>query len=203
MQVHTCVRDLVVSAHAAGRIVIGAAVRFWEVYNGDVNGQGPRIFEERLSLLLQGHQHVFLSGDRQDFNLRLDRASVAGICRRSGRPSNFAGCSDTQTVTELPTTCQTGERPFPRWSPLILRPCYHPRRSWHHPPPARHPDADSDDMPGIIDFCISTKDRTFVDEVHYKGRTIRLGDWLHLSDPNDPSHPIVRHVFKCWILDEA
>ena len=98
---------------------MGAAVRFWEVYNGDVDGQGPRLFGERLSLLLQGHRHVHLSRDLanqplsrrhiarivrrggQDFNLRLNRASVAGICRRSSRPSNFAGCSDTQTVTEI------------------------------------------------------------------------------------------------------
>ena len=58
-------------------------------------------------------------------------------------------------------------------------------------------------MPGITDFRISTKDRTFVDKVHYKERTIRLADWLHLSDPSYPSRPIVSHVFKCRISDEA
>lgn len=57
-------------------------------------------------------------------------------------------------------------------------------------------------MPGITTFRVSTKDRTFVDEVHYKGWSIRLADWLHLSNPDDPSRPIVGHVFKCWISDE-
>lgn len=42
-----------------------------------------------------------------------------------------------------------------------------------------------------------------MDEVHYRGWTIRLADWLHLSNPDDPSRPIVGHVFKCWISDEA
>ncbi|KAH0838855.1 hypothetical protein J3R83DRAFT_7269 [Lanmaoa asiatica] len=66
-----------------------------------------------------------------------------------------------------------------------------------------HATADADGVPGITTFRVSTKDRTFVDEVHYKGWTIRLADWLHLSNPDDPSRPIVGHVFKCWISDEA
>ncbi|KAG8220643.1 hypothetical protein J3R82DRAFT_2911 [Butyriboletus roseoflavus] len=66
-----------------------------------------------------------------------------------------------------------------------------------------HATADADGVPGITTFRVSTKDRTFVDEVHYKGWTIRMADWLHLSNPDDPSRPIVGHVFKCWISDEA
>lgn len=66
-----------------------------------------------------------------------------------------------------------------------------------------HSTADADGVPGITTFRVSTKDRTFVDEVHYKGWTIRLADWLHLSNPDDPSRPIVGHVFKCWISDEV
>ncbi|KAF8122454.1 hypothetical protein EV363DRAFT_1182570 [Boletus edulis] len=66
-----------------------------------------------------------------------------------------------------------------------------------------HATADADGVPGITTFRVSTKDRTFVDEVHYKGWTIRLADWLHLSNPDDPSRPIVGHVFKCWISDEV
>lgn len=65
-----------------------------------------------------------------------------------------------------------------------------------------HATADADGVPGITTFRVSTKDRTFVDEVHYKGWTIRMADWLHLSNPDDPSRPIVGHVFKCWISDE-
>lgn len=59
-----------------------------------------------------------------------------------------------------------------------------------------------DGVPGITTFRVSTKDRTFVDEVSYKGWAIRLADWLHLSNPDDPSRPIVGHVFKCWLSDE-
>ncbi|KAF8548751.1 hypothetical protein OG21DRAFT_1422510 [Imleria badia] len=66
-----------------------------------------------------------------------------------------------------------------------------------------HATADADGVPGITTFRVSTKDRTFVDEVHYKGWTIRLADWLHLSNPDDPSRPIVGHVFKCWISDDV
>jgi len=43
-----------------------------------------------------------------------------------------------------------------------------------------------------------TRDRTFVEEVNYKGWTVNLGDWVHLSNPDDPSKPIVGQVFKCW-----
>ncbi|KAF7971438.1 hypothetical protein HWV62_21208 [Athelia sp. TMB] len=57
-------------------------------------------------------------------------------------------------------------------------------------------------VPGVTTFRVSNKDRTFVDEVHYKGWSVRLGDWLHLSNPDDPSRPIVAQVFKCWVSDE-
>ena len=44
-----------------------------------------------------------------------------------------------------------------------------------------------------------TRDRTFVEEeVNYKGWKLKLGDWVHLSNPDDPSKPIVGQVFKCW-----
>ena len=43
-----------------------------------------------------------------------------------------------------------------------------------------------------------TRDRNFVGEVHYKGWKLKLGDWVHLSNPDDPSKPIVGQVFKCW-----
>jgi len=55
---------------------------------------------------------------------------------------------------------------------------------------------------GVTAFRVSTKLRTFVDELHYKGWTIRLADWLHLSNPDDPSRPIIGQVFKCWKSDE-
>ena len=43
-----------------------------------------------------------------------------------------------------------------------------------------------------------TRDRTFVEEMNYKGWKLKLGDWVHLSNPDDPSKPIVGQVFKCW-----
>jgi chromatin structure-remodeling complex subunit RSC1/2 len=58
------------------------------------------------------------------------------------------------------------------------------------------------DAAGVTTFRVSSKDRTFVDEVWYKGWNIRLADWLHLSNPDDPSRPIVAQVFKVWLSDE-
>lgn len=42
-----------------------------------------------------------------------------------------------------------------------------------------------------------------MDEVNYKGWTVRLADWLHLSNPDDPSRPIVAHVFRCFVSEES
>ena len=55
---------------------------------------------------------------------------------------------------------------------------------------------------GVTMFRVSLKDRTIVDEVQFKGWTIRLADWLHLSNPDDPSRPIIGQVFKCYISEE-
>ncbi|EPQ61248.1 hypothetical protein GLOTRDRAFT_135767 [Gloeophyllum trabeum ATCC 11539] len=63
--------------------------------------------------------------------------------------------------------------------------------------------SDTEGVPGVTTFRVSIKDRTFVDEVHYKGWSVRLADWLHMSNPDDPSKPIVAQVFKCWVSDEA
>ena len=62
--------------------------------------------------------------------------------------------------------------------------------------------SDSEKQPGVTTFRVSTKDKTFVDEVQYKGWTIRLADWLHLSNPDDPAKPIIAQVFKCYVSDE-
>lgn len=50
---------------------------------------------------------------------------------------------------------------------------------------------------------LSLRDKKLLDEVQYKGWTIRIADWLHLSNPDDPSRPIVGHVFKCFVSEEA
>lgn len=62
--------------------------------------------------------------------------------------------------------------------------------------------ADTEGVPGVTTFRVSTKDRTFVDEVVYKGWSVRLADWVHISNPDDPSRPIVAQVFKVWVSDE-
>ena len=50
---------------------------------------------------------------------------------------------------------------------------------------------------GVTTFRVSNKDRAFVDVVSYKGWSIRLADWLHLSNSDDLSRPIVAQVLKC------
>ncbi|KAI0044882.1 hypothetical protein FA95DRAFT_1608164 [Auriscalpium vulgare] len=65
-----------------------------------------------------------------------------------------------------------------------------------------HSSSDPEKMAGVTTFRVSNKDRTFVDEVQYKGWSVRLADWLHLSNPDDPSKPIVAQVFKCYVSDE-
>ncbi|TFY80726.1 hypothetical protein EWM64_g3282 [Hericium alpestre] len=70
------------------------------------------------------------------------------------------------------------------------------------PGTARPLHAGDSEQPGVTTFRISTKDRTFVDEVQYKGWSIRLADWVHLSNPDDPSKPIVAQVFRVWISEE-
>lgn len=55
---------------------------------------------------------------------------------------------------------------------------------------------------GVTTFRVSSKDRTFVDELQYKGWRVRLADWVHMANPDDPSRPIVGQVFRCYISDE-
>ncbi|KAI0932780.1 hypothetical protein AcV5_004095 [Taiwanofungus camphoratus] len=61
---------------------------------------------------------------------------------------------------------------------------------------------DTEGVPGVTTFRVSTKDRTLVEEVHFKGWSIRLADWLHLSNPDDSCKPIIGQVFKCFVSDE-
>ncbi|KAI0697178.1 hypothetical protein BC835DRAFT_1270780 [Cytidiella melzeri] len=65
-----------------------------------------------------------------------------------------------------------------------------------------HSSPETDGMPSITTFRIPTKDRKFVDQVEYKGWTVRLADWLHLANSDDPSRPIIGHVFRCWLSEE-
>ncbi len=51
-------------------------------------------------------------------------------------------------------------------------------------------------------YRVIHKDRKFVDELNYKGWNVRLADWVHLSNPDDPSRPIIAQVFRCWVSVE-
>ncbi|KAG5644138.1 hypothetical protein DXG03_009085 [Asterophora parasitica] len=62
--------------------------------------------------------------------------------------------------------------------------------------------SEGDGVVGVTTHRVSTKDRTFVDELHYKGWSVKLGDWVHLSNPDDPTRPIIAQVSKCWVTDE-
>ncbi|RPD58486.1 hypothetical protein L227DRAFT_594371 [Lentinus tigrinus ALCF2SS1-6] len=57
--------------------------------------------------------------------------------------------------------------------------------------------------PALTTMRISLRDKKLLDEVQYKGWTIRIADWLHLSNPDDSSRPIIGHVFKCFVSEEA
>ncbi|EEB91820.1 hypothetical protein MPER_09761, partial [Moniliophthora perniciosa FA553] len=61
---------------------------------------------------------------------------------------------------------------------------------------------DGEGVAGVTNHRVLTRDKTMVDEVHYKGWTIKLADWLHLSNPDEPSRPIIAQVFRCWISEE-
>ncbi|KAH9927429.1 uncharacterized protein BXZ73DRAFT_48932 [Epithele typhae] len=56
---------------------------------------------------------------------------------------------------------------------------------------------------GVTMFRVSVKDRKVVDEVQFKGWSVRLADWLHLSNPDDASRPIIGQVFKCYVSEDG
>ena len=47
-------------------------------------------------------------------------------------------------------------------------------------------------------FRIPIQDHNFTNEIVYKGMTHKMGDWVHLADPDEPSKPIIAQVFKTW-----
>ncbi|CDO70952.1 hypothetical protein BN946_scf184829.g61 [Trametes cinnabarina] len=56
---------------------------------------------------------------------------------------------------------------------------------------------------GVTTFRVSLKDRQVVEEVQYKGWSVKVADWLHLSNPDDPSRPIIGQVFKSFKWEEG
>jgi len=69
-------------------------------------------------------------------------------------------------------------------------------------PASREEDATTATMPmvtGVTSFRINNKDRTFIDEIAYKGWTFKMGDYVHLVNPDDPAKPVVGQIFKPYI----
>lgn len=48
---------------------------------------------------------------------------------------------------------------------------------------------------------LHNREKVVYDRVHFKGQTYRVGDWVHLFNPSDPSKPIVGQIFK--VLQKA
>src|SRR5258705_2322898 len=62
---------------------------------------------------------------------------------------------------------------------------------------------DGEGVPNVTSHRVLTKDRTFVEELHFKGWKLRIADWVHLANPDDPSRPIIGQIFRCWLSDEC
>ena len=56
---------------------------------------------------------------------------------------------------------------------------------------------------GVTGSRVNEANRYTVPEVHYKGWNLRFGDWVHLSNPDDPARPIVGQIYKCWVAQEG
>lgn len=53
----------------------------------------------------------------------------------------------------------------------------------------------------ITSSTIEPKGRTAVDSHWYKGMEYRVGNYVHLMNPDDSSKPIVAQIWECWTRD--
>ncbi|POY72927.1 hypothetical protein BMF94_4003 [Rhodotorula taiwanensis] len=44
----------------------------------------------------------------------------------------------------------------------------------------------------------TTRDKIFLDGIHFKGQTLRTGDWVHLLNPDSPGKPIIAQIWKTY-----
>ena len=49
---------------------------------------------------------------------------------------------------------------------------------------------------GDLTTRISSKSKTYYEHLNLKGKAFRVGDWIHLINPSDPTKPIVAQIFK-------
>ncbi|PWN49502.1 hypothetical protein IE53DRAFT_317515 [Violaceomyces palustris] len=55
---------------------------------------------------------------------------------------------------------------------------------------------------GELTTRISSKMKTYYEHLNFKGKSFRVGDWVHLMNPSDPSRPIVAQIFKVSRRDD-
>ncbi|EST08359.2 Bromo adjacent homology (BAH) domain protein [Kalmanozyma brasiliensis GHG001] len=49
---------------------------------------------------------------------------------------------------------------------------------------------------GDLTTRISSKSKTYYEHLNLKGKAFRVGDWIHLINPSEPTKPIVAQIFK-------
>lgn len=47
--------------------------------------------------------------------------------------------------------------------------------------------------------CVPIQDSDSAERVTHKGQTYRVGDYIHLVNPDDPRKPIVAQIFRVYI----
>ncbi|OCF45640.1 chromatin structure-remodeling complex subunit RSC1/2 [Kwoniella heveanensis CBS 569] len=73
-------------------------------------------------------------------------------------------------------------------------------RSLHETTQELKAGASEDDVGfGITTFRVGTKDRQFTDEARHKGISYKLGDYVHLINPDDATRPIIGQIFKTFV----
>ncbi|KAA1107242.1 hypothetical protein PGT21_007563 [Puccinia graminis f. sp. tritici] len=45
---------------------------------------------------------------------------------------------------------------------------------------------------------LKAKDKILLEGIHHKGDYMRIGDWVHIFNPDDPSRPIVAQIFNTY-----
>ncbi|WAQ92804.1 hypothetical protein PtA15_17A286 [Puccinia triticina] len=45
---------------------------------------------------------------------------------------------------------------------------------------------------------LKAKDKVLLEGIHHKGDYIRIGDWVHIFNPDDPSRPIIGQIFNTY-----
>lgn len=51
----------------------------------------------------------------------------------------------------------------------------------------------------VAHAIIDSRDRDFVDYIPYKGSSYRIGDYVHLTNPDDASKPIVGQICRLFV----